>query len=272
MMNRTRRLSALRIAAVGLVCVALGACGKSSGKASSSTKPAATTTSSDTTGSGTTTTAVPAGENVWIRTAADHRGQNGERFTITCTPNGTPASIWGTETYTDDSSICTAAVHVGLITVADGGDVEYEIAAGLDEYKSGTANEVTSSRYGAFQGSFTFPDAPPGSGQFTLGAETWQRTANEYRQQPGKKVDIACAPGGPAGSVWGTDTYTDDSSICTAAVHAGLITVADGGNVTIEIAPGASSYQGTTANGITSQSYGAYQGSFTFPTDQPGNK
>ena len=250
----------------------LGACGKSTAKAAPSTKPAATTTTSAPTTGGTTTTAVPAGEDVWRATASEQRAKIGERFTINCTPNGTPVSIWGAETYTDDSSICTAAVHVGLITVAEGGEVKYEIAAGLNEYGSGTANDVTSSRYGTYQGSFIFPDAPPGSGTFTLGAETWQRTASEYRATAGKKVDIACAPGGPLGSVWGTGTYTDDSSICTAAVHAGLITVADGGNVTIEIAPGAASYKGTTANGVTSSSYGSYEGSFTFPSDQPGNK
>ena len=69
----------------------------------------------------------------------------------------------------------------------------------------------------------------------------------------------------------GTGTYTDDSSICTAAVHAGLITLANGGKVTIEIAPGANSYSGTTANGVTSSSYDSWSGSFTFPAAQPSS-
>ena len=71
---------------------------------------------------------------------------------------------------------------------------------------------------------------------------------------------------GPVGSVWGTGTYTDDSSICTAAVHAGVITPDDGGTVVIEIAPGQSSYQGSTAHGVTSNDYGEFGGSFRFPS------
>ena len=63
---------------------------------------------------------------------------------------------------------------------------------------------------------------------------------------------------------WGT--YTDDSSVCSAAVQAGLITLANGGNVTIEIQPGANSYTGSTKNGITSSDYGPWSGSNTFVT------
>ena len=65
--------------------------------------------------------------------------------------------------------------------------------------------------------------------------------------------------------MWGTDTYTDDSSVCIAAVHAGLITEDEGGRVVIEIAPGEESYTGSEANGITSTDYGSWSGSFTFP-------
>ena len=52
--------------------------------------------------------------------------------------------------------------------------------------------------------------------------------------------------------MWGTDTYTADSKICTAAVLEGLITVEDGGEVTIEVIEGLDSYEGSTANGVTS--------------------
>jgi hypothetical protein len=64
--------------------------------------------------------------------------------------------------------------------------------------------------------------------------------------------------------VWGTDIYTDDSSVCTAAVHAGLIDYEDGGEVVIEIRAGESSYLGTTANGVTTLDYGAWRRSFVF--------
>jgi hypothetical protein len=61
--------------------------------------------------------------------------------------------------------------------------------------------------------------------------------------------------------------YTDDSSVCTAAVHAGAITVEDGGEVTIEITAGEDSYEGTEQNGIESFDYGPWGGSFSIVTD-----
>jgi hypothetical protein len=61
--------------------------------------------------------------------------------------------------------------------------------------------------------------------------------------------------------------YTDDSSIATAAVHAGLITVRDGGVVTIEIRQGAGEYEGSVSNGITSKTWGPFPGSFVFITE-----
>jgi hypothetical protein len=67
-------------------------------------------------------------------------------------------------------------------------------------------------------------------------------------------------------TVWGTDTYTDDSSVCTAAVHAGLITLASGGPVTFEMRPGLDSYEASTRNGIASRSWGVWSSSFVFVT------
>ncbi len=209
--------------------------------------------------------------DIWLLTAKDQRGKNGTKFTIDCTPNGHIASLWGTETYTDDSSICSAAVQVGLITVAAGGKVEYQIAPGLDAYTGGVANGVTSEAYASWQGSFIFPAAPPGSGHFNVGPESWTVNAKAYKGQNGTRVTLQCSANGTLGSVYGTGTYTDDSSVCTAAVHVGLITVAKGGTVVIQIAAGQASYKGSTANGVTSSDYGSWDGSFLFPKDQtPG--
>jgi len=63
----------------------------------------------------------------------------------------------------------------------------------------------------------------------------------------------------------GVDIYTDDSSVCTAAVHAGLITLAQGGRVVIEIRDGLEAYEGGAANGITTLEYASWPGSFVFP-------
>ncbi|MEI8259226.1 MAG: LCCL domain-containing protein [Deltaproteobacteria bacterium] len=93
----------------------------------------------------------------------------------------------------------------------------------------------------------------------------WSTTAAVYRGMIGTRVAYRCVPGGSAGTVWGTDIFTDDSSVCTAGVHAGLITLSGGGTVVIEIRPGAPAYDGSFRNGITSVDYGAWTGSFVFP-------
>ena len=92
----------------------------------------------------------------------------------------------------------------------------------------------------------------------------WDATATAHRQHVGQRFTFSCPPGGSAHPVWGTGTFTDDSSICTAAVHANVITLANGGNVTIEMRPGQPAYAGSTRNGVTSQNYGQWDGSFVF--------
>lgn len=116
------------------------------------------------------------------------------------------------------------------------------------------------------------PATPPPAGPPASAAPpaTWATQADSWRGQNGRRETLACPPGGPtAGRLWGTDVYTDDSSICLAAVHAGLITAAAGGTVTIEIRPGQPTYAGSARNGVTSQAYGAWGGSFVFAGASP---
>jgi LCCL domain len=80
----------------------------------------------------------------------------------------------------------------------------------------------------------------------------------------GERLTFDCPPGGAAGTVWGTRVYTHDSSVCTAAVHSGLITFDTGGSVRVEIRPGRDSYRGTTHYGVTSQPYGNWHLSYVF--------
>ena len=91
---------------------------------------------------------------------------------------------------------------------------------------------------------------------------TWSTSAGTFDQEAGKTYRFSCPPDGTAGAVWGSDVYTADSSICTAAVHAGKITLDKGGEVTIEFGPGRKTYGATTRNGITSYNFGEYPNSF----------
>jgi ABC-type transport system substrate-binding protein len=99
--------------------------------------------------------------------------------------------------------------------------------------------------------------------------DPWSLHAVEHRDQVGEEFTYDCPPADESrtDTVWGTDVYTDDSSVCTAAVHAGAITVEDGGEVTIEIRPGQDSYVGSEQNGIESSPYGPWGGSFAVVTD-----
>jgi LCCL domain len=73
-----------------------------------------------------------------------------------------------------------------------------------------------------------------------------------------------CPSGLTSDVVWGTNIYTHDSAICTAAVHAGLITFEQGGNIVAEFRAGLDNYVGTTSNGITTYDYGTWPGSYVF--------
>ena len=70
--------------------------------------------------------------------------------------------------------------------------------------------------------------------------------------------------GNTTGELWGTDIYTDDSSISRAAVHAGVIQNGETKTLYIKMFPGLQSYTGTTRNTIVSASFGAWTGSYIF--------
>ncbi|MEO7325914.1 MAG: LCCL domain-containing protein [Dokdonella sp.] len=91
----------------------------------------------------------------------------------------------------------------------------------------------------------------------------------DLRGMNGERYVFDCPPGKPAPSrVVGSGPYTDDSSICTAAVHAGALRAKAGGVVTIEIRPGQTAYPGSEQNYITSASYDrAWSGGFVVIKD-----
>ena len=204
----------------------------------------------------------------WSTPANSSRGMNGQRITYACPAGGSLSDkLWGTDIYTDDSSICTAAVHAGVISQSTGGAVTIEIKPGVKSYRGSYRNGMASKDYGPWQGSFIF--APVGSQVKSITPVgtpiTWTTPANSSRGMNGQRFTYACPAGGPLSDrLWGTDLYTDDSSICTAAVHAGLIYQDTGGTVTIEIRSGANSYRGSYRNGTASKDYGTWQGSFIF--------
>jgi hypothetical protein len=59
----------------------------------------------------------------WDAKASELRGSTNQDFMLDCPPNGVVNNnrVYGTDLYTDGSSICSAAIHSGLITALDGG-------------------------------------------------------------------------------------------------------------------------------------------------------
>lgn len=84
-----------------------------------------------------------------------------------------------------------------------------------------------------------------------------------YRNKQGQNFEFIVT-GSTSGTVWGTDIYTDDSSVAAAAVHAGVVAVGETKTVTISVLPGQASYTASTRRGVTTRTWGSWSGSFSF--------
>ena len=78
----------------------------------------------------------------------------------------------------------------------------------------------------------------------------------------GAKLSCICAAG-TSGGVYGSDRYTADSAICTAAVHAGRI-AAGGGAIDLVVGGACAEFGGSTRNGVTTSGWSSYDKSFGF--------
>ncbi|XP_077307220.1 uncharacterized protein LOC143927143 [Lithobates pipiens] len=195
-----------------------------------------------------------------------------------CTVNG--RNVWGTDVYTDDSSICKAAIHAGILGNT-GGLVTVQKSPGQQSYTGSTKNGVTTNNYGAWAGSFVFrafskPPTPKPTIVPTQKPPVQATCSTAARDLQDSIALVQCPSDCTVNgrNVWGTDVYTDDSSICKAAIHAGILGNT-GGLVTVQKSPGQQSYTGSTKNGVTTNNYGAWAGSFVFrafskpPTPKP---
>jgi hypothetical protein len=97
---------------------------------------------------------------------------------------------------------------------------------------------------------------------------TFTHELRPYRGLMGQTIHLHLR-GSARGAVWGTDVYTDDSDPNAAAVHAGLLKVGEEGIAAIRLLPGAELYQGTARNGVRSDGFGPFKGSYRFEGVQP---
>ncbi|MEO0771163.1 MAG: LCCL domain-containing protein [Cyanobacteria bacterium J06649_4] len=202
----------------------------------------------------------------WSSNVTNLRTQVGQTFSFICPPGGAINTVRGSVIYTDDSSVCSAAVHAGKITTADGGAVTLSILPGQPAYPGSNVNGVSTQDHVNGSGSFIFFDtegfAQDVENSRAATAERATRPMDIYlRFDPednyshprylGQEFTFNCVMDPWVDAyIWGTDVYHGDSSVCLAAIHSGLITAEDGGLITIKIGRGQSSYAGSSRNGV----------------------
>jgi hypothetical protein len=172
-------------------------------------------------------------------------------------------NVWGSDIYTDDSSPGAAAVHAGILSIGELGFLKITIMPGQPRYEGSPRYGVASQSYGSFDGSFRVERAQEPWTVELPGGEDASRLVqlSALRSRPGSSF-IVQVVGAAAGSVWGTGSYTDDSSIAAAAVHAGLLKPGELGFLRVTVGPGRESYAPSERNGIRSQAYGPFEGTF----------
>lgn len=145
-------------------------------------------------------------------------------------------------------------------SVARKNDLFTDEASGSGGFSNAESNTTTTSEENSTTSSV--PNVLPIS---------WSFGPGQYRGKNGQRYTFKCLPNGETSTILGTDIYTDDSSVCSAAVHEGLITTASGGVVTIEIRPGQDAYVGSERNGIKSGDFNnRWSGSFVFVRNAGG--
>ncbi len=207
--------------------------------------------------------------------AATNLGQPGSVFECTCPADDyISGDIWGTDTYTHDTHICTAAYHAGAAQRGAGGMVTFQLMGPQDGFSSSERNGLKSRSWGAFDGSFRFVEYQPESDGAAMSEERKVRDLGRCEEADlttmrGSTEEDLLSCSCPAdtyisGDIWGTGTYTDDTHICTAAYHDGVMARGAGGTVVFELAGPQEDFPSSVRNGLESREWGTYQGSFRF--------
>jgi hypothetical protein len=187
--------------------------------------------------------------------------------TCTCAPGSAAGNVWGTAQYTTDSSLCAAARHAGAVPET-GGLLLFTVGSGCASYLGTVRHGVTSSAWGHYGASVSFPAVsdPDCSQSFRAGVagapaapppvgaqRTQEGCPDVLPPEPPRKRLCHCYPSNlTVGPVWGAGPYALDSNVCAAALHAGAI-LPTGGSVELEVIAGCAEYPGGAANGITAR-------------------
>jgi hypothetical protein len=184
--------------------------------------------------------------------------EDGQSELCRCASGAMSGSVWGSLTYTSDSSVCAAALHAGAVP-AEGGAIVITSVDGQESYAGTTSNGITTRDWGSYGSSFQVAAARANSALAECGV------------MPSDADVHSCncpKASGNTGSVWGYGPYTSDSDICSAARHDGYIGEA-GGPVRVLRIQGLESYVGQEANGVNTSAWRAYSSSIVFDWNAP---
>jgi LCCL domain len=196
------------------------------------------------------------------------RGQEGQILQVSC-PAGCDvgtAPVQGTNVYTAASSVCRSGIHAGAIPPA-GGTMNVRIDPARAAYRGTEQNGIRSTDHANYPTSFAVlvpgaarPPVPVAGDPVEAGCSF---SARHLRGDTGSTRLVACPSGcASADYLFGTDTYSFDSSICKAAIHAGLLADKDGGTVKVTVDVGRPPYRGSVRHGVRSKDGGSDPGSF----------
>ncbi|XP_060727626.1 cysteine-rich secretory protein LCCL domain-containing 2 [Tachysurus vachellii] len=185
---------------------------------------------------------------------------------VTCNRYNCPANclysnakVWGTLYYDVQSSICRAAIHYGVID-NNGGLVEVARKNSFPFFVKATKNGVESfSKYKTANAFLVAKVEIRSIDCYTRAADICP-FSNQHTTCPRVKCPASCKN---QPSYWapviGSGIYADTSSICRAALHAGVLK-ASGGHVDILAMDKKNSYTGSLKNGVQSESKPQSQG------------
>jgi hypothetical protein len=115
----------------------------------------------------------------------------GQSLTCSCKTVSASSRIYGTDRYTGDSSLCTAAVHAGAIA-AGGGEVSFVMGPGCQQFVASERNGVTSTEYGAYGPTFGFTDPLPPCPEESAHASMAERLSKDCQARGGSADYCAC--------------------------------------------------------------------------------
>lgn len=184
--------------------------------------------------------------------------------------------IFGTFVYTIDSSICLSGIHAGIIKGLDESVIEVLTSPPLTYYQGSKQFNFVSASIDKAELSFTVQEAtsvikvdcktPASDSNFsgTIGMMFIVNCPSDC-----SKIPSSVFGGKPPSKFKQLGMYSGDSSICQAAIHAG-VTNDRGGEVQFSILEGAKLYYGSKSYGIESKPRDFYVKSISFfSSDSP---